>query len=43
MASSEYYAVTANAVKSAELKEGDCIIVGGNVNLAHGTDVVIKQ
>ena len=43
MASSEYYAVTANAAKSAELKEGDCIIIGGNVNLANGTDVVIKQ
>jgi RND family efflux transporter, MFP subunit len=43
MASSEYYAVTANVAKSAELNAGDCIIVGGNVNLAHGSEVIIRN
>jgi len=43
MQSSEYYAVTGNKAKQAELKEGDCIIVGGNVNLAHGTEVIINN
>ena len=42
MTSSEYYAVTGNKVKQAELLEGDCIIVGGNLNLAHGSEVIIN-
>ena len=43
MQSSEYYAVTGNKAKQAELSEGACIIVGGNVNLAHGTEVMINN
>jgi len=43
MSSSDSYAVTGNKAKQAELLEGDCIIVGGNVNLAHGTEVIIKN
>ena len=43
MASSEYYAVTGNKAKQAELTEGDCIIIGGNVNLAHGTEVIVNN
>ena len=43
MASSDKYAITGNKAKQAELYEGDCIIVGGNVNLAHGTDVIINE
>ncbi|MCL2502390.1 MAG: efflux RND transporter periplasmic adaptor subunit [Bacteroidales bacterium] len=43
MTSREYYAVAGNRAKQAELKEGDCIIVGGTVNLAHGTEVVINS
>lgn len=43
MSSGEYYAVTGNKIKQAELAEGACIIVGGNVNLAHGTDVIINN
>ena len=43
MSSSEYYAVTGNKSKQAELYPGDCIIVGGNVNLAHGTEVIINN
>jgi hypothetical protein len=43
MASSEFYAVTGNKANQAELSEGACIIVAGNVNLAHGTEVVINN
>lgn len=43
MQNSEYYAITGNKIKQAELSEGDCIIVGGNVNLAHGTEVIINN
>lgn len=43
MTNSEHYAVTGNRDKQAELLEGDCIIVGGNVNLAHGTEVIINN
>ena len=43
MSSSEYHAVAGNKVKQSELLEGDCIIVGGTVNLAHGTEVIINN
>ena len=43
MSSSEYYAVTGNKVKQSELMAGDCIIIDGSVNLAHGTEVVINN
>ena len=43
MSSGEYYAVTGNKAKQAELSDGECIIVEGNVNLAHGTEVIINN
>ncbi|MDR2586148.1 MAG: efflux RND transporter periplasmic adaptor subunit [Prevotellaceae bacterium] len=43
MSNSESHSVTGNKAKQAELSQGDCIIVGGNVNLAHGTEVIINN
>ena len=40
---SEAYAVTANTDRGATLSEGDQVIVSGNLNLADGSRVVLKQ
>lgn len=40
---SDSFVVEANADRGAELNEGDLIIVSGNLNLADGSTVVIKQ
>ena len=40
---SESFAIQANADRGAELHEGDLIIVSGNLNLADGSKVVLKQ
>lgn len=42
-ANSESYAVTANADRGATLSEGDRVIVSGNLNLADGSHVVLKE
>ena len=42
-ANSESYAVTANTDRGATLEEGDQVIVSGNLNLADGSRVVVKQ
>lgn len=42
-ANSEDYVVSANESRGAELNEGDLIIVSGNLNLANGSKVVIKE
>lgn len=42
-ANSESFAIQANADRGAELHEGDLIIVSGNLNLADGSKVVIKE
>lgn len=42
-ANSESYAVTANTDRGATLAEGDRVIVSGNLNLADGSKVVLKQ
>ncbi len=42
-ANSESYAVVANTDRGATLSEGDRVIVSGNLNLADGSRVVIKQ
>lgn len=42
-ANSEAYAVTANTDRGATLGEGDQVIVSGNLNLADGSRVVLKQ
>lgn len=39
MANSDSYVVTPNVSRSAELNEGDIIIVSGNLNLADGSEV----
>lgn len=36
------YAVEADADRGAELKEGDAIIISGNLNLAHESDVRVR-
>ncbi len=43
MANSDSYVVVPNEDKGAELREGDIIITSGNLNLAHGSGVEIKQ
>lgn len=40
---SNSYVVVPNQEKGAELKEGDIIITSGNLNLAHGSGVMIKE
>ena len=42
-ANSESFAIQANADRGAELHEGDLIIVSGNLNLADGSTVVLKE
>ncbi len=42
-ANSESYAVTANTDRGATLSEGDRVIVSGNLNLADGSHVVLKE
>ena len=43
LANSDSYAVTANTDRGATLSEGDEVIVSGNLNLADGSRVVVKQ
>lgn len=43
MENSDSYAVRPNLVRAAELSAGDTVIVGGNLNIAHDTPVIIKQ
>lgn len=42
-ANSESFAIQANSDRGAELHEGDLIIVSGNLNLADGSKVVLKE
>ena len=42
-ANSESYAIVANTERGASLSEGDQIIVSGNLNLADGSKVQLKQ
>lgn len=42
-ANSDSYAVTANTDRGATLSEGDRVIVSGNLNLADGSHVVLKE
>ncbi len=43
MANSESYSVVANADRGAELAPGDTVIISGNLNLADGSEVVLKK
>lgn len=43
MANSTSYVVVPNTDKGAELNEGDVVIVSGNLNLAHGSGVAVRQ
>lgn len=43
MTNTEYHSVVANKEKNATLNEGDIIIVTGNLNLADGSNVEIKN
>jgi RND family efflux transporter MFP subunit len=43
MSNSESYAVEANADRGAVLNAGDSVIVSGNLNLADGSDVILKK
>lgn len=43
MTNTEYHSVVANKEKNATLNEGDIIIVAGNLNLADGSNVEIKN
>ena len=43
MANSNSYVVVPNADKGAELNEGNIVIISGNLNLAHGSGVMVKQ
>ena len=43
MSNSQYHAVVPNKEKNAELNAGDIIIVSGNLNLAEGSNVEIKN
>ena len=43
MSNSDSYAITANTTRGAELFPGDSVIVSGNLNLADGSDVVLKK
>ena len=42
-ANSESYAIVANTERGAQLAEGEQIIVSGNLNLADGSKVQLKQ
>lgn len=42
-ANGEEYAIVANEERGAELHDGDRIIVSGNLNLADGSEVVLKR
>lgn len=43
MSNAESHAVTANVDRGAELSPGDTVIVSGNLNIADGSSVVIKE
>ncbi len=43
MANSNSYVVVPNSDKGAELNEGNIVIISGNLNLAHGSGVMVKQ
>ncbi len=43
MSNADYHAVTANKEKNAVINEGDIIIISGNLNLADGSNVEIKN
>lgn len=43
MSSGDSYAVVANADRGAELNEGDQVIISGNLNLAEGSSVTVKD
>lgn len=43
MANNDSYVVVPNTDKGADLNEGDVVIVSGNLNLAHGSGVMVKQ
>lgn len=42
MSNSSEHAVTANTDRGSELEEGDTVIVSGNLNLADGSEVILK-
>ena len=43
MSNAESHAVTANIDRGAELSPGDTVIISGNLNIADGSQVVIKE
>lgn len=43
MSNSESHAIIANEERGAELSEGDQVIVSGNLNLAEGSEVIVKE
>ena len=43
MSNAEEYAVEANSDRGAVLEAGDSVIVSGNLNLADGSEVVLKK
>lgn len=43
MSNSEFHAVRANTDRGANLSEGDTVIVSGNLNIADGSEVIIKK
>lgn len=43
LSNSNSYVVVPNKDKGAELNEGDIVIISGNLNLAHGSGVMIKK
>ena len=43
LANTDSFVVEANISRGAELNEGDRVIVSGNLNLADGSKVVLKN
>ncbi len=43
MANSESYAIIANEDRGAEFSEGDMVIISGNLNIADGSSVTLKE
>ena len=43
LSNSDSYVVVPHQDKGAELNEGDVVIISGNLNLAHGSGVMIKE
>ena len=43
MSNGDSHAVTANTDRDADLSAGDTVIVSGNLNLADGSEVVLRN